>query len=87
MTKHSKKYMLGGVKRTMMCSDCDYTIKGSIKDVEHKMELHMKYKHNVDIKTVNTRYLGMNKVNDINSNKIDGNAVMLANILDVLLKK
>ncbi len=80
--------MHGGVKRTIMCSHCDYIIKGSIKEVDSKMKRHMKIKHDIGMKDVTKEYLGVKTVDNINSNVVDIDFIdNMEDILKILLKK
>ncbi len=79
--------MHGGVKRTIMCSHCDYVIKGSIKEVDSKMKRHMKIKHDIGMKDVTKEYLGVKTVDNINSNVVDLDIFDMKDILKILLTK
>jgi predicted small metal-binding protein len=84
MTKHGKKYILGGAKSYRICPHCDYSTKGSIKEVDTRLNLHMKYKHGIDINTIDRLYIGVKKVEDIYSKKTADEAVFMANLLKML---
>lgn len=86
MTKHNKKHMSGGIKRTMSCTDCDYVVKGSKKEAYSKMTLHMRIKHNININDVKTVNTGTLMVDNINNNMINNEAQMMADILRLLNK-